>query len=78
MSKTDDITRLRHMLDAARKAAEFMQGKTKGNLESDELLSLAIVRLIEIIGEAASRVSKQKQEQKNQVFGSIVSDFAIY
>lgn len=31
MSKIDDITRLRHMIDAARKACQFMQGKTKND-----------------------------------------------
>jgi uncharacterized protein with HEPN domain len=55
------------MIDAAQKACEFMQGKTKNDLESDELLSLAIVRLIEIIGEAASKISKQKQEQYPEI-----------
>lgn len=73
MSKIDDITRLRHMIDAARKACQFMQGKTKNDLESDELLSLAIVRLIEIVGEAASRVSKQKQKQYPEIAWSEIT-----
>lgn len=29
MSKLDDTTRLRHMLDYSRKACEFTQGKTQ-------------------------------------------------
>ena len=33
-----------------------MRGKTRQDLESDRLLNLALVRLLEIIGEAANRV----------------------
>jgi uncharacterized protein with HEPN domain len=58
----DDRVRLRHMLDAARKARRFVQGHERSDLESDEMLSLAIVRLLEIIGEAASHVSELVQD----------------
>lgn len=54
----EDAVRLRHMLDAAKRAIEFMQGRAKSDLESDEQLSLAVVRLLEILGEAAKNVSE--------------------
>ena len=54
----EDVVRLRHMLDAAKRAIEFMQGRAKSDLESDEQLSLAVVRLLEILGEAAKNVSE--------------------
>lgn len=54
----EDAIRLRHMLDAAKRAIEFMQGRAKSDLESDEQLSLAVVRLLEILGEAAKNVSE--------------------
>lgn len=57
MSALDDTTRLRHMLDAALKIDRFIQGETRQTLEHDEKLQLALVRLIEIVGEAASRLS---------------------
>lgn len=63
MTKIDDTTRLQHMLDYSKKACEFTQGKTQADLESDEVLTLAIVRLIEIIGEAAANVSLERREQ---------------
>ena len=47
---------LRHMLDHAREAVALAQGKTRADLDSDRLLELALVRLLEIVGEAASRV----------------------
>ena len=54
----DDITRLRHMLDSAREAAEFAAGKSRSDLDGDRMLLLAIIKSIEIIGEAASKVSE--------------------
>ncbi len=54
----EDTVRLRHMLDAAKRAIDFMQGRAKSDLESDEQLSLAVVRLLEILGEAAKNVSE--------------------
>ncbi len=63
MSKIDDPTRLRHMLLAAREACDMAATETRASLDSDRKLSLALVRLIEIVGEAAAYVSKDKQSQ---------------
>jgi uncharacterized protein with HEPN domain len=38
----DDSIRLRHMLDAAGEATSFVRDKTKGDLESDRKLVLAL------------------------------------
>ncbi len=48
--------RLRHMLDAAREAAQMAQGRTRADLDADRPLNLSLVRLLEVVGEAASRV----------------------
>lgn len=45
------------MLDAAHEACEFVQGKSLDDLQDNRVLTLALVKSIEIIGEAASRVS---------------------
>ena len=55
-SKSDSI-RIRHMLDAINKALHFMKDKSREDLSNDELLSLALVRLLEVLGEAAAKVS---------------------
>ena len=57
MPRDKDIVRLRHMLDAAHKAIEFAQGRSRADLDTDEMLNLALIRLLEVIGEAAKRVS---------------------
>lgn len=62
MSKSDEI-RLRHMLDAAREAVALCAGRSRTDLLQDRVLALALVRCIEIIGEAASRVSPETQAE---------------
>ncbi|MCA1592885.1 MAG: DUF86 domain-containing protein [Acidobacteria bacterium] len=56
MSKRDRTLALRHMLDHAKEAISFAQGRTRADLDSNRLLNLALVRLLEIVGEAAGRV----------------------
>lgn len=55
----DDGVRLRHMLDAAKEAREFAEGKSRDDIENERLLNLSLVRLIEVVGEAANRVSAE-------------------
>ena len=62
-----DSVRLRHMLDAAQKAIGFVSGKVRGDLDSDEKLALALLKLIENLGEAAKQVSRQKQEEHPEI-----------
>ena len=57
MPETEDIVRLRHMLDSARRAAQFTETCRRADLDKDDKLALALVRLLEILGEAAKNVS---------------------
>ena len=57
MTRHDDRTRLRHMLVHAEEATGMAQGHTRAELDSDRKLNLSLVRLLEIVGEAASGVS---------------------
>ncbi len=54
-----DVVRLRHMLEAAQEAAAFARNRTRQDLYGDRMLSFALVHAIEIIGEAASKVSPE-------------------
>ncbi len=67
MSKLDDLTRLRHMRDAAIEAMSFVENRTRKDLDHDRMLALALVKDIEIISEAASRVSADCQARSPQV-----------
>lgn len=57
--RNDDLVRLKHMLDAAKEASSFVSGKKRNDLDSNRQLTLALVKDIEIIGEAASKVSQE-------------------
>jgi uncharacterized protein with HEPN domain len=62
-----DSVRLRHMLDAAREAVTFAAGKTSQDLKFDRVLSLALVKCIEIIGEAATKVTNETRSANPQI-----------
>lgn len=55
----DDRIRLTHMLEAVREARGFSHGRCRADLDKDRMLMRALVKDIEIIGEAASRVSDE-------------------
>ena len=55
------------MLDAAREAVAFASGRTAADLGQDRLLALALVKCIEIVGEAASKVSSETRRVVDQV-----------
>lgn len=69
----DERVRVLHMLDAARKVREFMQGKTRADLDTNEMLALAIVRLLEIIGEAAKHVPQDIKDATPQLPWSLIA-----
>jgi uncharacterized protein with HEPN domain len=67
MLPKDDLIRLRHMVDAAREAMSFAQGRTRSELNRDRMLALSLVKSIEIIGEAASRVSADVRAESPEI-----------
>lgn len=58
MSRRDDLTRLRDMLEAAEAAVRVLGDAGADELEHTEVLALAVPHAVEIVGEAAARVSK--------------------
>ena len=61
ISPEDSIT-LRHMLDASLEIRQYVQSAKRQDLDHDRKLVHSLVRLFEIIGEAASRVSDELKE----------------
>ncbi len=49
------------MLDHAREAVEMARGRKRADLDRDRQFNLALVRLLEIIGEAAKRVPEEQR-----------------
>ena len=64
MTPPDDLTRLRHMLRHAEEAVQLAHGHSRTDLDTDRLLNLALTRLLEIVGEAAARVSTAEQARR--------------
>jgi uncharacterized protein with HEPN domain len=62
MNRSDQI-RLRHLADALGYAIGFARGRDRSDLDSDEMLLFALVRAIEIAGEAASKVSEETRAE---------------
>lgn len=60
MEKNDE-KRLKDMLQAAKDALGFVQDKTREDLDKDKQLTLSLLKSLEMIGEAASKVSKECQ-----------------
>ena len=56
--RKDDEIRLRHMLDASFEALSFVQGRTRRDLDGDRQLVLALVKEVEIVGEAAAQTTE--------------------
>jgi uncharacterized protein with HEPN domain len=52
-----DLVYVGHMLDIARKAVSKTQGLSRAAYDADENLRLALIHLVQIIGEAARQVS---------------------
>jgi uncharacterized protein with HEPN domain len=59
--QNDDRVRILHMIDAAESVEQFTAGRKRGDLDTDRMLLFAIVRAIEVIGEAAGRVTGETQ-----------------
>ena len=65
--RKDDRIRIRHMLDAAEEAMSFIKGKKRSDLEADRMLVLSLVKSIEIMGEAASKVTNESRDGHPEV-----------
>ena len=63
----EDRVRLLHMIEAAEEAMRFAAGQSETTLATDRKTLLAAIRCIEIIGEAAARVSAATRESAPDV-----------
>lgn len=58
---------LRHMRDHAAKAIALAAGKTRAEFDADEVLRLALMYLIQIVGEAASQLSQKTKDAHPEI-----------
>ena len=65
--RENDLLRLQHMYDEARKARRFVQGKTRRDLADDEQFQYALARAVEIVCEAACNITDEFQSENCQI-----------
>lgn len=58
---------LAQMRDHAREALVMAHGKTREDLDSNRMLNLSLVKLLEIVGEAAGRVPTEARAKYPQI-----------
>ena len=74
MSNPRTIARLEDMLRYSQEAVEITKGKTRQDLDNERLLNLAVVRLLEIIGEAANKIPREECQKYPEIpWSAIVS-----
>ena len=57
--RPEDRVRVRHMIDAAEAVGQFVAGRGREDLDRDRMFLFAVVHAIEVIGEAAAKVSME-------------------
>ena len=67
MLQPKDRIRFQHMVDHATEALNMIKGRTREDLDNDRQLNLSLVRLLEIVGEAASRTSESTRSSHSEL-----------
>jgi uncharacterized protein with HEPN domain len=65
--RPEDRVRWQHMIDAAEDALRFVSGRKRADLDEDRMLLFAVVRAIEIVGEAVSKVSAETRAEHSTI-----------
>jgi uncharacterized protein with HEPN domain len=62
-----DRNRLHHIVDALSSTIRFTEGRRRKDLDNDEMLTFALVYAVQIVGEAANRVSVEFRDQHPEI-----------
>lgn len=65
--RPEDQIRVKHMVEAAGDAAQFIGGRARAHLDTDRMLLFALIRCIEIIGEAARQISDETRNLSEDI-----------
>ncbi len=67
MTRHDGMVAIRHMYDHTVEVLEISAGRTRRDLDEDRVFSLVSIKLVEIIGEAATRVPPEIQATHGEI-----------
>jgi uncharacterized protein with HEPN domain len=65
--KPEDRVRLTHMADALGHAIRFVEGRGRADLDSDPMLTFALLYALQTVGEAANNISQETRDQIPQI-----------
>jgi uncharacterized protein with HEPN domain len=63
MSRRDPLVAVQQMRDNALRVLTTMRGRSRSDIDSDEILQAALIRWMEVVGEAARRVPPEFRGQ---------------
>ena len=63
MGQPEDPVLLLDMLDQVRRAVQAVSGRNRADLDTDAVLAAALERFIEVLGEAAGKVSEATRSE---------------
>lgn len=66
MNERDEL-RLHHVRDAANRAVNFVEGRTQDDLANDTQFEYAVLHALQIIGEAASKITVETRQQYHEI-----------
>ena len=67
MTEHDDRLPMHQMLEHAREAVDMIRGRTRAELRTNRILQLALVHLVQVVGEAATPVSRAGQARYPEI-----------
>lgn len=67
MTQKDDRVYIQHIIDNSNKAINFVKDISREDFDNDEKLRLALTHLLQIIGEAARRISPEFRANYPQI-----------
>ena len=67
MLPDSDSIRIRHMVEAVRQTIEYAAGRNAEDIEGDPPVRALFIRNLEILGEAASRVTPELREAHPEI-----------
>lgn len=67
MTLRDPALPIRQILDHAREAVDMAAGHSRADLDENRQLELSLIRLLEVIGEAANRLAPEVRDQYGDV-----------
>ena len=76
--KPKDNTRLRHMLEAINNVIEFTTDVTFEEYSRNKILRFAVIKNLEIVGEAAYLITKEFREEHQEIAWNQIRDEIVW